>query len=103
MASPEEDWDKEINESQKPSDVDQGLSHSVGVDISGVEIEKRNEFLSLLSAYPPASQAYTPTATYKSLMSCSSNKNENKSYNACNTNPVIQQVVFIQGQFDDAD
>ncbi len=39
----------------------------VGVDVSGVELEKRNEFLSTLSAYPPASQAYTATATYKSM------------------------------------
>ena len=73
------------------------LSFAIGVDVLEDEVEKRNEFLSLLSSYPPASQAFSPTATYNSVLLCTSHKDTTQ--NAY----TIQQPVFIQGQFDDAD
>ena len=98
IAGSEEDWDKELEESMDCVDN----SFSVGVEVTEVEQEKRNEFLSLLTTYPPASQAFTSTATYNSLVVCRSFKNydNNNLYNTCNS---VQQAIFIQGQFDDAD
>ena len=88
-----EDWDREINESWGKTLVyNPSPQLCVGVDVSGVELEKRNEFLSTLSAYPPASQAYTATATYES-MAC------RKLYNSCNRYSIPHAI----GQFEDAE
>ena len=73
---------------------------SFGVDVSGVEDEKRNEFLLTLSAYPPASQAYTATATYES-MAC--RKMLGKNNNSHDNRYLISHAIPIQGQFEDAE
>lgn len=102
IAECEEDWDKEFEESRECVDNVEHSFSAVGVEVSEVELEKRNTFLSLLSSYPPASQAFTQTATYNSLAFCHSSKNydNNNLYNTCDS---VQQAIFIQGQFDDAD
>lgn len=71
----------------------------VGVDVSGVELEKRDEYLAMLNAYPPASQAYTATATYDS-MACRKLFDNND--NSCNAYSV-SYAFTVQGQFEDAE
>lgn len=71
----------------------------VGLDISDDEIEKRNAFLSLLSAYPPASQAYTATATYES-MACGKLVNK---FGDNGSRYSMSCIITVQGQFEDAE
>ncbi|XP_028395378.1 LOW QUALITY PROTEIN: leucine-rich repeat protein SHOC-2-like [Dendronephthya gigantea] len=97
-----EDWDREINESWGKNQVNEPTSElSFGVHVGEVELEKRNEFLTTLSAYPPASQAYSVTAMYES-MAC---RKLLKKYDQCNNlyDEHPTQEVLIQGQFEDAD
>ena len=90
-----EDWDREINESWGKTPVyNPSPQLCVGVDVSGVELEKRNEFLSTLSAYPPASQAYTATATYESMARL-------QHTNSCNRYSIPHEIAV--GQFEDAE
>ena len=96
----DEDWDKEINESWGKTPINTPSAQlCFGVDVSGVELEKRNEFLATLSAYPPASQAYTVTATYESMACrklCEKYDNSPNGYS-------ILCASAAQGQFEDAE
>lgn len=98
-----EDWDKEINESWGKTPSDNLLPDMcVGVDVSGVEREMRNEFLATLSAYPPAIQAFSATATYESV----AYRKLCEKYDGCNNlygGFSAPYGVAIQGQFEDAE
>ena len=93
-----EDWDREINENWNRTPVENSKSF-IGVDISGVKDEKHDQFLLTLSAYPPASQAYTATATYES-MACRKILHKN---NNLYDRHMISHTLAIQGQFEDAE
>ena len=90
-----EDWDKEINELWgKSSPTNLTFPLKCGVNVSDIQIEKRDEFLTTLSSYPPATQAYSWTATYNSLA---------LKIKQCNsTETTTFSAISSHGQFDDA-